>query len=366
MPLRPRMLMPPKMPSRALRVFLAMASPSFTPTVMSTPSCSSPNCFNSFRACSVIIFLGTGLMAGPPTSRPSPGLVTLPTPSPCRKRTRPGWLLKRTVARSSAPWVASGSSPPSLTVAQVTEPSSSWRVQAMWKTGFWPSGRMMRAVSWSLDSKRQCKAATTQAVALAPVVNPVRVPLGLAWASSLTPRSENGESCPPVSAQRLGDQAVDAHQDRGRHQLPGAHARALGHAGLAGDHIRLLLVGGLAAAGLHFLGDGRHAFGHGFLHPQADAEGPQGHQAAQFQTDAVRGPEPGRLVHGLYGHHGEARQHRTEGSQGHPDREFALHHVFHHRPAPGPGRVDGRDQEKAPQDGPATPKDARKNMDSQQ
>ncbi len=55
-------------------------------------------------------------MAGPPTARPRPGIVTVPTPSPARYTRRPGWCgskRKSTVRR--APSVQSGSSPANFT-----------------------------------------------------------------------------------------------------------------------------------------------------------------------------------------------------------------------------------------------------------
>ena len=59
-----------------------------------------------------IISRGTGLMAGPPTARPNPGLVTTPTPTPPSSAYAGAQL---TVAVRCAPWVTSGSSPASLT-----------------------------------------------------------------------------------------------------------------------------------------------------------------------------------------------------------------------------------------------------------
>ena len=58
-------------------------------------------------------------MAAFPTGWFSPGLVTRPTPSPPSIRI-PGSSLRLTSAKTRRPWVASGSSPPSLRTAQRT------------------------------------------------------------------------------------------------------------------------------------------------------------------------------------------------------------------------------------------------------
>ena len=69
--------MPPRMPSRALVVFRARFSPSGT--LMTTRTGRVAHGVVTARR---IICRGTGLIAGPPTSSPSPGLVTTPTPTP--------------------------------------------------------------------------------------------------------------------------------------------------------------------------------------------------------------------------------------------------------------------------------------------
>ena len=111
MPVVPRIEIPPMMPSLALVVLRAIRSPSGTEMMTLTPcwarSTASPTAW-------VIIVRGTGLMAGPPTSSPRPGLVTTPTPTP-PSSSMPGSSRQRTVAVSRAPWVTSGSSPASLT-----------------------------------------------------------------------------------------------------------------------------------------------------------------------------------------------------------------------------------------------------------
>ena len=99
MPVVPRIEIPPMMPSLALVVLRAIFSPSGTEMITWIPrwarSMASPTDW-------VIIARGTGLMAGPPTSRPRPGLVTTPTPTP-PSSSRPGWSRQRTVAVSRAP-----------------------------------------------------------------------------------------------------------------------------------------------------------------------------------------------------------------------------------------------------------------------
>ena len=64
-----------------------------------------------------IIVRGAGLMAGSPTARLRPGLVTMPTPSPARKTMPAPAGAGRTQDSTSAPWVTSGSSPASLRTA---------------------------------------------------------------------------------------------------------------------------------------------------------------------------------------------------------------------------------------------------------
>ena len=57
---------------------------------------------------------GAGLIAGSPTARLRPGLVTVPTPSPARKTIPAPAGAGLTQDSTSAPWVTSGSSPASL------------------------------------------------------------------------------------------------------------------------------------------------------------------------------------------------------------------------------------------------------------
>ena len=120
--------MPPRMPSRALVVFFARFSPSGTLIVTRTPARRRGR--RPRRRSSRIICRGTGLMAGPPTSSPSPGLVTTPTPTP-PSSCSPGSVRQRTVAVRCAPCVTSGSSPASLTTtASARPPDTSQRSTA--------------------------------------------------------------------------------------------------------------------------------------------------------------------------------------------------------------------------------------------
>src|SRR6266508_2878083 len=119
MPVVPRMEMPPTIPSRGLVVLRAMRSPPGTEISQTTPAV--PRSSTSPMA-RLICARGTGLIAGPPTSRPRPGLVTVPTPSPARQVT-PGWALGCSRTVRWAPWVTSGSSPASFTTTASAQPS---------------------------------------------------------------------------------------------------------------------------------------------------------------------------------------------------------------------------------------------------
>ena len=66
-----------------------------------------------------IIRRGTLLIAAAPTGWSRPGFVTRPTPGPPSME-MPGRACRSTVAKINAPVVASGSSPPSFSMAQVT------------------------------------------------------------------------------------------------------------------------------------------------------------------------------------------------------------------------------------------------------
>src|SRR5918998_1811468 len=113
-------------------------------------------------------------MAGPPTGSPSPGLVTLPTPSP-RSSSSPCRSSHETRAVRWAPSVTSGSSPASLmTTASAHEPPRSQRSISN-------STRRSRPFPGSFTSTRVCSrplasalaAALAAAAAQVPVVQPV-------------------------------------------------------------------------------------------------------------------------------------------------------------------------------------------------
>src|ERR687894_1058129 len=113
-------------------------------------------------------------MAGPPTGRPSPGLVTTPTPSPLSSSS-PCSSRHETRAVRWAPSVTSGSSPASLMMtASAHEPSNSHRTTSN-------STRRSRPLPGSFTSTRDCgrpstsarAAALAAAAAQVPVVQPV-------------------------------------------------------------------------------------------------------------------------------------------------------------------------------------------------
>ena len=127
MPVVPRIEMPPTMPRRGFDVRRAIFSPPGTLTSTTTPTSSVSK---TSATAAAICARGPALMAGPPTSRPRPGLVTVPTPGPPRS-SMPGASRSVTRAVRWAPWVTSGSSPASLTTTAIApSPSSSQRSSA--------------------------------------------------------------------------------------------------------------------------------------------------------------------------------------------------------------------------------------------
>ena len=140
MPVVPRIDKPPTMPSRPFMVLAASASPPGTAISTST-SPASPCADATSAMASRSIWRGTGLMAGSPGGMGRPGRVTMPTPSPARKVTPPPGAPRRTVARISAPWVTSGSSPASLTTPAVAAPVAGLAVVARAKAGRCPRGK---------------------------------------------------------------------------------------------------------------------------------------------------------------------------------------------------------------------------------
>src|SRR5215210_4470944 len=113
-------------------------------------------------------------MAGPPTGRPRPGLVTRPTPSPLSS-SRPGSSRHETRAVRCAPSVTSGSSPASLTTTASAQkaPSShlSTANSTRRSTPFFGSFMSTRDCGSPLTSARA--AACAAAAAQVPVVHPV-------------------------------------------------------------------------------------------------------------------------------------------------------------------------------------------------
>ena len=119
----------------------------------------------------MIILRGVVLMAGPPTSSPNPGRVTVPTPGPATKRTSASLeaVEKATLATIIEPLVTSGSSPASLMTEQVAL-SLSHSVAVSGKVIISPEGRVMDAAVCSSLLNRAVRAALAAAVAQAPVV----------------------------------------------------------------------------------------------------------------------------------------------------------------------------------------------------
>ena len=131
---------------------------------------SNPASPSTSRTASVIIRRGTGLIAGPPTVRPRPALVTVPTPTPARKTTSSAG---RTVTVRWAPWVTSGSSPASLTTTAVAA-SSHRSAESTSKVCRLPEGKPISTVAGVVPSRSSSAAALAAAAEHAPVVNPVR------------------------------------------------------------------------------------------------------------------------------------------------------------------------------------------------
>src|SRR5215212_5951228 len=165
MPVVPRMEMPPTMPRRALVVFSAIFSPPGTLMTTRTPRWSGSRTSSTEYE---IIRCGTAFMAGPPTGSPSPGLVTMPTPSP-RSSSSPCSSLHETRA------VTSGASASSMiTTASAHEALRSHRSTSNWT-------RRSRPLPGSFTSTRVCgrplasplAAAFAAAAAQVPVVHPV-------------------------------------------------------------------------------------------------------------------------------------------------------------------------------------------------
>jgi hypothetical protein len=174
MPVVPRIEIPPTIPSRRLVVFLAMRSPSGTPTTTLAPA--RIGSMTSETAL-VIWARGTGLIAGRPTSRPSPSLVTIPTPSPPSMR-MPGSGSGKTRAVRWAPCVTSGSSPASLTTTASAHPDPSSQRSTGKRTRLPPLGRPISTSRGPAPETRAEAAALAAAAEHVPVVHPLRRPSG--------------------------------------------------------------------------------------------------------------------------------------------------------------------------------------------
>src|ERR671920_1707500 len=148
-------------------------------------------------------------MAGPPTGRPSPGLVTRPPPSPLSSSS-PCLSRHETRAVRWAPSVTSGSSPASLTTtASAHEPPSSHRSTSN-------STRRSAPFPCNFTSTRDCvrpltsdfAAALAAAAAQVPVVQPVLSfsPLTFSMLGGMDgSRSLRGGICPLLRRTRLAE-----------------------------------------------------------------------------------------------------------------------------------------------------------------
>ena len=196
-PVVPRMEIPPSTPSRGFIVRRAISSPPGTLTVTVTPRPRPAAAATASAAASPIIRLGTELIAGPPTSSPRPGRVTVPTPSPPR-RSSPGSRDQATVAVTRAPWVTSGSSPASFTTTAEAQPSP---VRGSSTANRWskPAGRGMVTSSTGSPSSRWVHAARVAAAAQAPVVKPLRSPRRRRGAGEYPSSSAAAFPAPPAS-----------------------------------------------------------------------------------------------------------------------------------------------------------------------
>src|SRR5574344_1070302 len=237
MPVVPRIEMPPTMPRRALSVFLAISTPCGTDKVMASPACSS-SAPAAARTLLSMLRRGTGLMAGPPTSSPSPAMVTVPMPKPPRRHTTPGWPGR--VHTSAVRWalsVQSGSSPASLmTMAWAVVPSQrpSWTA----KRTASPLGSRQSTASGTVPCTRPCTAAAAAAAEHAPVVNPVRVPRRTVFSIMAVSALPAGVGLAPLLLLRLGQrqQRVQGSHDQRRAALAPANHQP-GHFVLAGNQV---------------------------------------------------------------------------------------------------------------------------------
>ena len=119
-----------------------------------------------------IIRRGVELLAAAPTGWFSPGLVTRPTPSPPSIST-PGVSRRDTRAKTRAPSVMSGSSPPSFSTAQEAQPVPARCSSSSASTAI-PAGVMTRTTASHRPDRRNSAAPRAAAAAQVPVVYPQR------------------------------------------------------------------------------------------------------------------------------------------------------------------------------------------------
>src|SRR5437868_3979749 len=142
-------------------------------------------------------------MAGPPTSRPSPGRVTVPTPGP-PARWMPGLATHTTRAWMCAPCVTSGSSPASLTTLQLVHRSPCCHSPGA-KVAVPPMGRWIVTSAGRVPVSKATVAARAAAAAHDPVVKPVRRPRRLRGGGA---RVSSSLTSPPS---RLPNKAAPRH-----------------------------------------------------------------------------------------------------------------------------------------------------------
>src|SRR5271165_3423582 len=175
--------MPPVIPRRSLVVRAAIASPPGTEKTTRTgrspgrAAAGSPVTPPTSARAARIIRRGTGLMAGPPTGRPSPGLVIVPIPGPLASSLSPAPSRQVTSAVIRAPSVQSGSSPASLTTTAVGgRPGGTGPAPSTAKATRFPLGRPTSTSAGTAPVTRPVAAALAAADAQVPVVKPVRSP----------------------------------------------------------------------------------------------------------------------------------------------------------------------------------------------
>ena len=167
----PRIDIPPIIPSLSLNVFLAISAPFSTVTVIFTIPLN-PCSFNITERLSIIICLGTGLIAASPFGNARPSFVNTPTPSPAKKlNSRPfSFFINSSFVLIRIPSVTSGSSPAFFLTPQVNE-FFSFFTNSNGIVSVIPAGNSTSTIS--LLSFRYIYAAPiAAAVAVVPVVKP--------------------------------------------------------------------------------------------------------------------------------------------------------------------------------------------------